>query len=363
MSEFIAVVEKEQINAQHPVPVVELGRAVLSPIYGKGFITDIEEGVVTVRFSKCGEKKFCRPEGGYPFEILDKVRPYKKQSIVEKILDRGTALEKKELALNCEHGNKETLCRRCAGVSDIDYKALKRHITKERRIASRGSYRREYVPVKIARNDCFGVSRAAGAQARNHECVNCHEAMEIVPGKKEPRCPKCAGPMAPIPEQFSRYPGITIQNYEGSETTQRGPYSEEAETARELFNDPNSRFQKGGVGHLRIPAAAARNTRADAPEWLDYRQVFIATLKPSRAARAEVILAGFYLENQTDTEIGQILDWAKDSVKKERAILLKQGNAFYAARSARRFRMAAKRPLRAAYKGRTKISAHNENPA
>ena len=72
-----------------------------------------------------------------------------------------------------------------------------------------------------------------------------------------------------------------------------------------------------------------RGTRADAPEWLDRREDFFNTLKASRAARAEQIFSEFYLGNKTDRQIAEALDWGKDSVKNERAVLVRQGNRFF----------------------------------
>ncbi len=49
-------------------PSLELGRKVKSLKYGVGFVSSIEDEVVTVRFWKAGYKRFHKTEGSYPFE-------------------------------------------------------------------------------------------------------------------------------------------------------------------------------------------------------------------------------------------------------------------------------------------------------
>jgi hypothetical protein len=105
--------------------------------------------------------------------------------------------------------------------------------------------------------------------------------------------------------------------------------SDEVNKIKDLYFDPNSRFQKGGTGYLRIPLDEPRNTRADAPEWFHRRDDYFKTLKTSRAARAEQIFCGFYLDDKTDRKIAETLGWRKDSVKKERTDLLRRGNRFF----------------------------------
>src|SRR4029077_16277352 len=104
----------------------------------------------------------------------------------------------------------------------------------------------------------------------------------------------------------------------------------DAAIARALFSDPNSRFQRGGTGYLRVPLDEARiMRRLAAPDWLDRRGDFIRTLKASRAARAEQILSAFYIDGKTDMQIAQIIGWRKHSVKSERVALIRKGNAFF----------------------------------
>jgi hypothetical protein len=107
-------------------------------------------------------------------------------------------------------------------------------------------------------------------------------------------------------------------------------------TVRDLYCDPNSGFQKGGTGYLRIPLDAPRKTRTDAPEWIPDRGIFIHNLRPRRAARAERILCGFYVDGQTDKQIADAVGWSKDAIKKERYALIRRGNDFFRIPAAKR---------------------------
>jgi hypothetical protein len=114
------------------------------------------------------------------------------------------------------------------------------------------------------------------------------------------------------------------------ETIPEKEISHEDALLSDLFTDPNSRFQEGGTGYLRIPLDAPRtDRRADAPEWLDCRESFLRTLRKPRAERAELILQGFYVEEKTDEQIAEAVGWAKDSIKKERKHLINEGNNFF----------------------------------
>lgn len=150
----------------------------------------------------------------------------------------------------------------------------------------------------------------------------------------------CGGKLISVPEpyqrsQFSPYvgSGAEQESYGGAAMPVRARHSEAEETEgdikRDLFTDPNSRVQKGGIGYLRIPLDASRSTRADAPEWFDLRESFLRTFKKTRAARGERILYGFYVEERTDEQIADSVGWEKDSIKRERAQLLERGNQFF----------------------------------
>jgi hypothetical protein len=100
--------------------------------------------------------------------------------------------------------------------------------------------------------------------------------------------------------------------------------------ASALFDDPGNRFQRGGVGYLRIPLNAARTRRRnEAPEWLNRREEFISTLSEDRGARAERILSAFFLDHRTDVEIAGEVGWTRDAVKRERRTLVLMGKAFF----------------------------------
>jgi hypothetical protein len=199
------------------------------------------------------------------------------QAIVESLLARETPSEKRGRALRCSHGKCRSLCWKCAGLTSSEIQKWDKHRTKGRRI-NRGTLNR-YIPVKISRADCVLVSR-----------------------------PKS---------------GVSSPDVSNS-----------SEFVVALFFDPNSRFQKGGTGYLRIPLDAARSTRADSPAWIHVRESFLRTLRPTRAARGEKILSEFYLEDKTDAQIAEIVGWTKDALKKERKHLIKNGDEFFQPRPA-----------------------------
>jgi len=150
------------------------------------------------------------------------------------------------------------------------------------------------------------------------------------------QCPHCGGAVVAIAERFQATQfspvigeGAKRKEYKDAKPIPKAPRSEKAKTLRDLYGDPNSRFQKGGTGYLRVLLDEPRSTRADAPEWLHRRQDFFKTVNVPRAVRAEKILGGFYLEGKTDSQIAQTLGWTKDAVKKERADLLRLGNRFF----------------------------------
>jgi hypothetical protein len=182
-----------------------------------------------------------------------------------------------------------------------------------------------------------------------YRCLKCERITEV-PSKDElTKCPHCGGAAVAVAEpfqttQFSPHIGGGSKRtaYAGAAPALKAPRFEgrkitKGEIIKDLYNDPNSRFQK--VGYLRKPLDEARSTRADAPEWLHRREAFLKTLKPDRAARAEKILSAFYLGGKTDRQIAETLDsnqtlrrWSKDAVKKERAHLIQMGNRFFGER-------------------------------
>ena len=294
---------------------VVLGRVVQSPEYGRGYIAETEDNAVKVRFWKHGNKRFRQAEGVYPFELLAEVRPLKAPA--EKPGDY------------CQHGESRCLCCRCAGLSDreIDqwkpYRSAERHI---RRLAPK-----RYVGVRISRNDWVLTSR----REKRYQCLGCERTTEVRSKDEPTQCPHCGGAVAPVAERFqaSQFSpligrGAEIKDYLSTAPNRKDPDSEEA-AIRGLYGDPNNRLQKGGTGYLRKPLDEPRSTRADAPEWLHRREDFFKTLKPSRSDRAEKIFYGFYLDDKTDGQIAETLGWSKDSVKKERAVLIQRGNRFF----------------------------------
>jgi hypothetical protein len=210
-------------------------------------------------------------------------------------------------SLRCCHGNIRSLCVKCAGLPANQIAFWDELRTKEKFIHRRGVGLYSYTAVKIFGNDCVLTSRTHEMPVAFQDC------------------------------QFSRKigAGAAGTGYAGSKPPHRQPQSDEEITARGLFLDPNSRVQAGGVGYLRQPLDAPRETRAHAPEWFERRTHFFATLRPRRAARAERIFSEFYLGDRTDRQIADGLRWKKDSVKKERADLLKRGSHFFESAAAK----------------------------
>lgn len=307
---------------------IVLGRVVQSAKYGKGYVAKIEDEAVKIRFWRHGYKTFRATEAGYAFESIDAIRPV------------NTPAEKPEDY--CLHGENQPFCCRCTGLSDIEIEQWKEYRSNERRIALREGSKR-YTSVIISTNDCVLTSRceskvSSGVISDWYECLACGRTIEIAASKGNiVECAVCHGALIPVGEPFQTaqfspriHEGAKGTKYADAEPIPKASCSEEAINVTALYADPNSRFQKGGTGFIRIPLDEPRSTRADAPEWLDRRQDFFKALKPSRAARAEQILSEFYLGYKTDTQIAGTLGWGKDSVKKERSALLQGGNRFFA---------------------------------
>ena len=274
---------------------IVLGRGVRSPKYGKGFIQEIEDGVIKVRFWRHGYKTFHKPEGDYPFDLLDEVRIVKKQSAVERVLARETPTEKKNRARTCRHRENRHFCLKCEGLEDAEIEKWNRYRSTERRINPRGLSLNRYVPVKISSSDQILISKPENALPADeisnaYHCRHCGTITDArTTAARLVLCPHCNEALVPIPEPFQNCQfsaeignGARSTNYADAKPIQHAPHSEEAASARGLYTDPNSRFQKGGTGYLRIPLDAPRSTRADAPEWLDCRESFLRTLKKSR---------------------------------------------------------------------------------
>jgi hypothetical protein len=264
------------------------------------------------------------------------------KAIIERVLARETPAEKEERALRCPHGDMKSSCLRCAGLSETEIQKWNNHRTKGRFIRRDSGTLNHYIPVRISRADCILVSRQEGAtspsEASNwYECLECGRIVEVASGNEKPTdCPTltCNGGFVCVPEPFQTCQfspeirdGAKRKHYADGVPVEKSPLSAEAIVTADLFSDPNSRVQQ--VGYLRIPLEAPRSTRADAPEWLDLRGNFLRTLGPNRATRGEQILSEFYLQDKTDTQIAETLGWARDSVKKERSALIKQGNEFF----------------------------------
>lgn len=267
------------------------------------------------------------------------------QGIIERVLSRETPLEKWERGFRCPHAGPRTLCLKCAGLDDNEIKRWRKYRTRGR-FVTRGLL--SYVPVTISRADCILASRQQGAVSLSkvsdwYKCRKCGRTTEVENGKQRPEsCPQCSGSLISVPEpfqtcEFSPEAGIAAKasDYAGAGPAERPASSETLAIALELFLDPNSRVQEGGVGYLRVPLSAPRATRADAPQWIDIRENFLGTLKSSRAVRGDEILRRFYLEDETDTQIAKAVAWTKDAVKKERGTLIRQGNEFFRQRSAK----------------------------
>jgi hypothetical protein len=93
----------------------------------------------------------------------------------------------------------------------------------------------------------------------------------------------------------------------------------------------SSRHEAGcdEIGDLRVPRDAPRKARSDAPSWFDSRHIFFDTLRGSRRERAERILYGYYINQETDRSLAAAEKWAKDAIKKERKELIAKGTAFF----------------------------------
>src|ERR1039458_3947232 len=273
---------------------VELGRGVRSQQYGKGFIADIEGDVIKVRFWKGGYKTFHKTEGDPPFDLLDEVRPVKRQSVVEKARARETRTEKGERALRCSHRDKRSLCPKCAELPESEVEKWNPRRTNERRVSSRGLSLNQYNGVTLASNDRVLVSRPRDGQpvdavSSSYQCRQCG-ARASQPGI----CSRCAWALVAVSEpsqrkQFSSEfgKGARRGDYADAQPAGRAPNSKEAAVARDFFMT-----SKGGTvsGYIRIPLSAPRGTRADTPGWIEQRGRFLQTLAKDRVERAERIL-------------------------------------------------------------------------
>jgi DNA-directed RNA polymerase subunit RPC12/RpoP len=169
-----------------------------------------------------------------------------------------------------------------------------------------------------------------------YRCLKCERITEV-PSKDElSKCPHCGGAVVAVAEPFQTTQfspriggGAKRTAYAGAEPIRKAPRSDEAKILRRLYGDPNSRFQKGGTGYLRVSLDEARSTRAAAPDWFHRREDFLKTLKAKRKGRAEQILSAFYIGGKTDRQIAETLGWTKDAVKTERSDLIGMGNLFF----------------------------------
>jgi hypothetical protein len=241
----------------------------------------------------------------------------------------------------CQHRVIRPLCGKCAGLSENEIRTWRRYRTNERPILRIGP--KQYRNVLISGSDGVLVSRPSNTIPNWvisdwYECLECGRIAEI-PGINDllTNCPDCDGAVIPVAEPFQTTQfspligaGARPEAYAGAEPIPK-TLSEEAAQLQDLFSDPNSRFQEGGTGYLRILLGAPRKTRADAPAWLDRREDFFKTFKARRAVRAEQIFREFYIDDKTDTQIAGALGWKKDSVKKERGDLIRRGNRFFGA--------------------------------
>jgi hypothetical protein len=297
-------------------PVLEpvLGQNIQSPKYGKGFISEIEPTSITVRFWNHSSKTFYTPDGDYPFELIDGVRQVKKQTLVEKIIARETPLERERRLLSCAHREVRALCCKCQGLTATEMGKWAVYLGKERHIGRRGRSNRAYADVKISKKDCVLVSSPLARFNSDRE-----------PTSKQ------------------------LEGYADAPPKRRIPTSDEGIIARDLFLNPNSTFQAGGVGVFRSPLDAPRSTRTCAPDWISRRGIFLRTLAKGRSERGERILGGFYGDCKTDEQIAATEGWGKDSIKKERKCLLRAGDRYFSA-------PAAKHPPSAAIRGRDKMA-------
>jgi hypothetical protein len=272
--------------------------------------------------------------------------PVELRSTGEIAFAREARLEINDRAYHCRHEDITTLCLTCAGLSVSDVNRWNPLRTIERRMRSHGPSVDPSIRVRISRNDCILVSRSEWKLPAKEisdwcQCSDCYRIFEMRANQPLEQCPRCGKPVDAIAEPFQRTSfspyigtGAEGKNYAGTYTESRkmGRIA-----ARDLYADPNSRFQKGGTGYLRIPLGAPRDTRADAPDWFPVRVLFIETLRRSRAERAEHILRGFYIDGKTDKELAKSECWAADSIKKARQDLVRRGTDFFRV-------MAAKHP-------------------
>ena len=267
-----------------------------------------------------------------------------RRSFAEVVFARETPLERKERAYRCPHEDITTLCLTCAGLSVSDVNRWNLLRTIERHIRSHGPSVDPNIRVRISGNDCVLIPRSENTVAATqisdwYECDDCYRTSEVPANKSLSKCPRCGGPVHPIAEPFQRTNfspyignGAKEENYAGTYTESR---KMESIAVRDLYTDPNSRFQKGGTGFLRIPLDAPRETRAESPDWLPVRGRFIETLRHTRSQRAERILRGFYLNGKTDKELAKSECWAADSIKKERRDLVRRGTDYFRIAAAR----------------------------
>ena len=249
----------------------------------------------------------------------------------ETISANETSLEKKERTYRCVHGNVRVLCVTCAGLSESDLKRWNRVRTRARHIKRCGTRLVSYSYTRIAESDCVLVSSPEIADC--YECCYCQDIIEWDDLKSLKTCPSCGEPVQLSdeffqPTQFSPAIGTGTKAVTHIRNSFSGAGSGES-SVRDLYTDPNSRFQKGGTGHIRLPLDATRETRANPPEWLPNRELFLKTLRCRRALRAERILSGFYLNEERDTQIAAAIGWTKDAVKKERKTLIQTGDDFF----------------------------------
>lgn len=259
----------------------------------------------------------------------------------ERRMGRAEDVDKRRRRYLCSHDVPRTLCLECAGLTEHGAEEWNKNRTTERRIRPLYHKLGKYTGVKISGADRSLISRRAGSVEMGkisewYECRNCNIVKEVAKGTKVTLCLRCNGTLAPTAEPFQSFQfspeigsGAETHNYAAAGPSDKC-VSKEAGIISDLFCDCNNRFQPGGSGYLRTPLDAARKARrAEAPEWLDRRADFIRNLRPTRSARAEQILSAFYLEEKTDTQISPLVGWAKDSVKKERASLIREGNNFF----------------------------------
>jgi DNA-directed RNA polymerase subunit RPC12/RpoP len=99
-----------------------------------------------------------------------------------------------------------------------------------------------------------------------YRCLECERVTEV-PSKVElPKCPHCGGAVVAVAEPFQTTQfspriggGAKRTAYAGAAPAPKAARSEgkgkiiKDKIIEGLYNDPNSRFQKGGEGYLRVP--------------------------------------------------------------------------------------------------------------